>query len=75
MTIIKDRITAFAGYEHHRPINTSLRTHEYWYETSSASVRLNRNLRLMLDGIGIEARLTFGGSQFRVDKIGARKRR
>jgi hypothetical protein len=75
MTEIEDRITAFTGYQHHRPIKSALRSHEYWYETSSASARLNRNLRHMLEAMDMQARLTFGGNQFRMEKIGARKQR
>ena len=75
MTEIEDRITAFDGYEHLRPIGTSLKTNEYWYETSSASARLNRNLRLMVKDMGVAGRVSFGGSRFRVEKINRRKRR
>ena len=69
ITDIEEFITAFKGYEKHRPIRTSLRNAEYWYETKSESARLNRNLRRMLDHIGIKGRVTFAGSEFRVEKI------
>lgn len=66
---IEDIITSFRGYEHFRTISSSLRNHEYWYESSSGTARLNRNLRLMLDDLGIFARLVFDGSRFTVEKI------
>jgi hypothetical protein len=65
---IEDIITAFSGYEHLRTISSSLRTQEYWYETSSGSARLNRNLRLMLEDLGIRARLVHAGNEFTLEK-------
>ena len=72
---IEEYFVAFKGYEHHRPTNTSLRNNEYWYETSSDSARLNRNLRKMLDNLGVEGRVTFSGSIFTVENILPNKRR
>lgn len=65
---IEDMITAFSGYEHLRVVASSLRTHEYWYESSSGTARLNRNLRLMLDELGITARVVYAGNTFTVEK-------
>ncbi|MFP6757222.1 MAG: hypothetical protein VCC99_03255 [Alphaproteobacteria bacterium] len=75
ITSIEEYIVAFKGYEHHRPVTQSLRTNEYWYETSSDSARLSRNLRLMLDHIDVDGRVTFRGNTFQVDKITERKKR
>ena len=75
ITEVEDRIAAFSGYEHFRPVRSSLRTNEYWYETSSASARLSRNLRLMLEAMGVEGRVTYGGNRFMVAKNGFRKQR
>jgi hypothetical protein len=66
---------AFSGYRHHRPVTSSLRTNEYWYETDSQSARLNRNLRLMLDLMGAEGRVAFAGSIFTIEKFRERKER
>ena len=68
-------LAAFKGYEHHRPVTQSLRTNEYWYETLSDSARLSRNLRLMLGHIDVEARVTFRGRTFQIDKLTKRKQR
>jgi hypothetical protein len=73
MNEIEEYIVAFRGYEHHRPVSSSLRSAEYWYETKSKSARLNRNLRLMMEHLGYEGRVTFKGSSFQIEKISKRK--
>ncbi len=75
ITTIEGYIVAFRGYEHHRPVSSTLRSAEYWYETHSKSSRLNRNLRLMMDHLGFESRVTFKGSSFQIEKFKQRKRR
>ncbi len=45
---VEEYLVSFQGYEHHRPTRCSIRRCEYWYETSSDSARLNRNLRRMM---------------------------
>lgn len=77
VTSIEEYIVAFGGYKHHRPVRSSLRRAEYWYETSSDSARLNRNMRLMLDRLGAEGRVTFSSSEntLTVEKIAPRKQR
>ena len=75
ITSIEEYIVAFRGYEHHRPVSSSLRNAEYWYETKSKSARLNRNLRLMMEHLGYEGRVAFTGSSFQIDKITQRKKR
>ncbi len=62
----------FQGYESHRPIYSSLRHQEYWYETCSDSARLNRNLRRMLEYMSIAGRVTFAGNTYMVEKITVR---
>ncbi len=75
ITEIEEFIVAFKGYEHHRPVKSSLRTNEYWYETSSDAARLNRNLRIMLDHLAMEGRVTYAGNSFKVEKIAKPKKR
>jgi len=72
---IEEYLVAFKGYKHHRPINSGLRTAEYWYETKSNSARLNRNLRKMMDHLGVQGRVAFSGSTYTVQKITKRKNR
>jgi hypothetical protein len=69
---IENNIVGFNGYSHHRPITSSLRQIEYWYETGSSSAELNRNLRDLLELLEVKGRLTFSGRQFLVQKIGLR---
>ena len=72
---IEEYLTVFKGYKKHRPTNTSLRLYEIWYETSSASARLNRNLVKMLNHIGLKGRIVFSGNTFTIEKINLRKKR
>jgi len=72
ITRIEEYIVAFSGYKTHRPVRSSMRQTEYWYESESDSARLNRNLRQMLEHLGVKGRVTFAGSNFKVEKIGLR---
>ncbi|MDP6875054.1 MAG: hypothetical protein QF521_16135 [Alphaproteobacteria bacterium] len=69
MTAIEDRITNLAGFEHYRPVRTSLRSNEYWYETSATSAQMNRALRQMFKGMDHRARVSFAGSHFKLEKF------
>jgi hypothetical protein len=75
VSVVEEYIVAFSGYDHHRPIRTTGRVSEYWYESCSDVARLNRNLRLMLEQMGIEGRLAMNGNRFEIDKIGRQKTR
>ena len=72
---IEEYIVAFKGYEHHRLVKNTMRHAEYWYESGSVVARLNRNMRRMLDHLGVEGRITFAGNKFTVEKISLRKER
>jgi hypothetical protein len=72
---IEEYMVAFKGYKKHRPVTSSLRTAEYWYETDSDSARLNRNLRRMLEHMGTKGRLVFSGNTFTLEKIAKPKKR
>ena len=69
ISIIEEYLVAFSGYDHHRPLRTMGSVTEYWYETCSDVARINRNLRLMLDQMGIQGRLAMTGNRFEIDKI------
>ena len=66
---IEEYLVAFSGYDHHRPLRTTARVTEYWYESCSDVARLNRNLRLMLDQMGLQGRLAMTSNRFQIDKI------
>jgi hypothetical protein len=66
---IAQTVMAFQGYEHERPVRTMTRYAEYWYETCSDDVRLERNLRVMLDQMHGQYRLALTGHQFEIEKL------
>jgi hypothetical protein len=72
---IEEYLVAFSGYDHHRPLRTTARVSEYWYESCSDVARLNRNLRLMLDQMGMQGRLAMTSNRFQIDKIAAPMKR
>lgn len=69
VTVIEEYLVAFSGYDHHRPVRTTARVTEYWYESCSDVARLNRNLRLMLEQMGVQGRLAMTSNRFQIDKI------
>jgi hypothetical protein len=75
MLDMEEYIVVFKGYERHRTVYSGRMHHEYWYESSSTATRLNRNLRKMLDHIGISGRVRFSGNEYVVTRISKRKRR
>ena len=72
---IEEYLVVFRGYERHRVAYSGRMHHEFWYETSSTATRLNRNLRKMLDHIGVSGLVRFSGNEYVVKKITKRKRR
>lgn len=72
---IEEYLVAFRGYDHHRPVRAGLTETEYWYESCSDVARLNRNLRLMTEHMGVEARIGMVRNRFEIDKIEAPRKR
>lgn len=72
VTALEEYINSYVCVSGARPIRASGRTAEYWYETSSDSARLNRNLRLTLEHMGVEGQLRFSGNTFVVTKVTTR---
>lgn len=70
MTGVEEYLVAFNGYKLHRPVTSAPRGVEYWYEIDSDSARLNRNLRMMLDRVGVEGRINFSSvdNSFTIEK-------
>lgn len=69
LTRIEEYLVAFKGYDHHRPIRVDGVQSDYWYESCSDVARLNRNLRLMTEHMGIEARISLTGNRFDIEKL------
>ncbi len=72
---IEEYLVVFQGYKTHRVVYSGRRHHEYWYESGIAATRLNRNLRKMMDHLGISARVGFSGTEYVMTKISQRKKR
>jgi hypothetical protein len=72
---IEEYLVVFSGYKTHRPAYSGTRHHELWYETTSTSGRLVRNLNKMLEHLATRGRVTFSGNEFTVTKIARRKKR
>jgi hypothetical protein len=75
MLDIEEYLVVFRGYQRHRAVYAGRMHHEYWYESTSTATRLNRNLRKMMDHLGVSARVGFSGNEYSMKKISKRKRR
>jgi hypothetical protein len=64
---IEELLVRFACYESHRPTRVSGSVADYWYETRSDQARLMRNLRQMLDFLGVRGTITMGDNTAAVD--------
>jgi hypothetical protein len=64
---IEELLVRFACYESHRPTRVSGAAADYWYETRSDQARLMRNLRQMLDYMGVRGNITLGDNSGAVD--------
>jgi hypothetical protein len=69
ITDIEEYIVSFRGYEHHRPLRVMGTEASYWYETCTEAARLNRNLRLMVEHMGADARISLVRNRVEIDKI------
>ena len=72
MEALERYLKVFGGYRLHRPLEVSPTRQRIWYETSSGSEKLIRNLRRMLESERIESVVNFSGNTFKVEKIGLR---
>lgn len=75
LTLVEEYLVAFKGYDHHRPVRTDAAQSDYWYESCSDEARLNRNLRLMAEHMGLEVRLAKTGNRFDMTRIRGPKER
>ena len=71
-TSVEDMITKFGCYVGHRPIRATSTSAEYWYETTADSGRVNRNLRVMLDFLGLNGQIVFNGNKFELTRVTTR---
>lgn len=59
----------FSGYARHRPLYIARTSAKFRYETSLNSAALNRNMKNMLEALGLNARIQFSGTRFTIQKI------
>ena len=70
VTAIEEYLVSFRCYISHRPLGRSAGGRaSYWYSTRSDDARINRNLRLMLEHMGVQGVVEFTSNRFRVRKI------
>ena len=69
---IEEYLVSFKGYRDHRPVRTDRLFAEYWYETDIRNGRLNRNLRKMLNRLGLKGRVAMDGNRFVIERFGPR---
>jgi len=75
MMDIEEYLVVFSGYETHRPVYTSRRRQEIWYESHIGSAKLDRNLKKTLVHIDLKGRVSFSGNEYTITKITRRKNR
>ena len=72
ITALEEYINAYSCVQSARPVRASSRSAEYWYETRSDSARLNRNLRLTLEHMGVNGQVRFSGNPYVNSKVATR---
>lgn len=65
----EEYLVQFTGYKTHRPTYSSGRRAEYWYESTIAPARLDRNLNRMLEEAGIRGNVQFSLNKITIQKI------
>jgi hypothetical protein len=66
---IEEYLVAFSGYDNHRVIKSASRNSVVWYETRSGDARLKRNMRKMLDFMGVDGQVNCVNRTCKVTKI------
>ena len=72
MMSIEEYLVIFSGYTSHRPVYSSHRRSEIWYESTIGSAKLNRNLKKMLGELELSGMVQFAGNTYNVKKIARR---
>ena len=69
MLAIEEYLVIFSGYKSHRPVYSSARRSELWYESTIKSAKMNRNLQKMLQELNLRGLVQFSGNTFTAKKI------
>ena len=65
---VEEYLVSFRGYDHHRTMTSGASETTYWYESCSEIARLNRNLRLMIEHLDLDAPIRqIGSTRFEID--------
>jgi len=68
MAEIEEYLVIFSGYQAHRPIYSSARRFEIFYQSTIPSAKLQRNLNKMLAQLELGVRTTFSGNTFTIER-------
>ena len=66
---IEEYLIAFKCFDHMRPLRLSMGHAAYWYQAQTDSLRMFRNLRMMLNHMHITGQVQFAGGVVRVVKV------
>jgi len=66
---LEEYLVAFSGYDTHKVIQSTSRNTVVWYETTSDDARLKRNMRKMLDFMGVQGQVNCVNRTCKVKKI------
>ena len=66
---VEEYLVAFSGYDTHKVIQSTSRNTVVWYETISDDARLKRNMRKMLDFMGVDGQVNCVNRTCKVTKI------
>jgi hypothetical protein len=66
---VEEYLVAFSGYDTHKVIQSTSRNTVVWYETISDDARLKRNMRKMLDFMGVEGQVNCVNRTCKITKI------
>jgi hypothetical protein len=69
---MEEYLIKFTGYQSHRQTYNSNRRAEMWYEGTTTSSRMNRNMTKMLDVLDLRGTVQFSGNKIVVQKISLR---
>jgi hypothetical protein len=72
-TQAEEYMAAFRCFTGMRPVRSSPSLAEYTYDTSEDMARLNRNLRVMLDHMGIVGQIQVAGNTLKVVRVPGRR--
>jgi hypothetical protein len=70
---VERNLRQFGCFNALTPIRSGATFAEYAYNTSAGMARIDRNLRVMLDYLGLRGQVSFDGNEFQVTKIGTRQ--